>query len=249
MMTLKCVAIDDEPLARECIANYIREVDFLQLTGTGANPVELTRLLHEQKVDLIFLDIQMPVINGIEFLRMTPNPPMVIITTAYPSYALDGFQLDVLDYLLKPITFNRFLKAVIKAKDYHHFLVKSDGSDITRTNPIADYFFIKCDYKYERIYFDDILYIEAMQNYVTIFTHKGKYITLLYLKTVEQNLERQSFIRVHKSYIVPIQKIDAIENNEIIIQSFRIPIGRSYRDVVIEKVVNNTLWKKRDHPG
>ena len=240
-MILKCVAIDDEPLARECIANYIREVDFLQLTGTGSNPVELTRLMDEQKVDLIFLDIQMPVINGIEFLKMTQNPPMVIITTAYPSYALDGFQLDVLDYLVKPITFNRFFKAVSKAKDYHHLLAKSTFTDIGKAE---NYFFIKCDYKYERIYFKDILYVEAMQNYVTIYTSKGKYITLLYLKNVEQNLDRHSFIRVHKSYIASISKIESIENNEIIIQSFRIPISRNYRDQVIDRVVNDKLWKK-----
>jgi DNA-binding LytR/AlgR family response regulator len=243
-MILKCVAIDDEPLARECIANYIREVDFLQLTGTGSNPVELTRLMDEQKVDLIFLDIQMPVINGIEFLKMTQNPPMVIITTAYPSYALDGFQLDVLDYLVKPITFNRFFKAVSKAKDYYHLLAKSASTDIGTATSAENYFFIKCDYKYERIYFNDILYIEAMQNYVTIYTSKGKYITLLYLKNVEQNLGKNSFIRVHKSYIVSIPKIESIENNEIIIQSFRIPISRNYRDEVIARVVNDRLWKK-----
>lgn len=243
-MTLKCVAIDDEPLARECIANYVREIDFLQLTGTGNNPIDLTRLLDEQKVDLIFLDIQMPVINGIEFLKMTPNPPMVIITTAYPSYALEGFQLDVLDYLVKPITFNRFFKAVSKAKDYHNLLAKSTNTDFTKEDSTADYFFIKCDYKYERIYFNDILYIEAMQNYVTIYTIKGKYMTLLYLKNVEQNLGKESFIRVHKSYIVSIPKIESIENNEIIIGSFRIPISRNYRDEVIERVVNKRLWKK-----
>jgi len=243
-MIIKCVAIDDEPLARECIANYIREVDFLQLSGTGSNPVELTRLMDEQKVDLIFLDIQMPVINGIEFLKMTQNPPMVIITTAYPSYALDGFQLDVLDYLVKPITFNRFFKAVSKAKDYHHLLAKSALTDIGKAISAENYFFIKCDYKYERIYFNDILYVEAMQNYVTIYTSKGKYITLLYLKNVEQNLGKNSFIRVHKSYIVSIPKIESIENNEIIIQSFRIPISRNYRDEVIDRVVNDKLWKK-----
>ncbi|HKZ66793.1 MAG TPA: LytTR family DNA-binding domain-containing protein [Chitinophagaceae bacterium] len=243
-MKLKCVAIDDEPLARECIANYVREIDFLQLTGTGNNPVELTRLLDEQEVDLIFLDIQMPVINGIEFLKMVQNPPMVIITTAYPSYALDGFQLDVLDYLVKPITFNRFFKAVSKAKDYHNLLARSTNNDLTKADSTADYFFIKCDYKYERIYFNDILYIEAMQNYVTIYTQKGKYMTLLYLKNVEQNLDKQSFIRVHKSYIASIPKIESIENNEIIIGSFRIPISRNYRDEVIDKVINNKLWKK-----
>lgn len=243
-MTLKCVVIDDEPLARECIANYVREVDFLQLTGTGSSPIDLTRLLDEQNVDLIFLDIQMPVINGIEFLKMTQNLPMVIITTAYPSYALDGFQLDVLDYLVKPITFNRFFKAVNKAKDYNNLLVKSASADLTKLTPDINHFFIKCDYKYERIYFDEILYIEAMQNYVTIYTTSRKYITLLYLRNVEDNLDKQSFIRVHKSYLVSISKIEAIENNEIIIGAFRIPISRNYRDHVIDWVVSNKLWKK-----
>lgn len=243
-MTLKCVVIDDEPLARECIANYVREVDFLHLTGTGSNPVDLTRLLDEQDLDLIFLNIQMPFINGIEFLKMTQNLPMVIITTAYPSYALDGFQLDVLDYLVKPITFNRFFKAVNKAKDYNNLLVKSASADLTKSTPGTDYFFIKRNYKYERIYFDEILYIEAMQNYVTIYTTSRKYTTLLYLRNVEDNLDKQSFIRVHKSYLVSISKIEAIENNEIIIQSFRIPISRNYRDHVINRVVSNKLWKK-----
>ncbi|CAN5477326.1 LytTR family DNA-binding domain-containing protein [soil metagenome] len=243
-MTLKCVAIDDEPLARECIANYVREIDFLQLTGTGNNPLDLTRLLDEQKVDLIFLDIQMPVMNGIEFLKMTQHPPMVIITTAYPSYALEGFQLDVLDYLVKPITFNRFFKGVSKAKDYHHLRERSVQQTISKNDTAENYFFIKCDYKYERIYFDEILFVEAMQNYVTIYTAKGKYITLLYMKNVEQNLDKNAFIRVHKSFIVSISKIESIENNEIIMQSHRIPISRNYRDQVIEKVVNNKLWKK-----
>lgn len=239
---LKCVIIDDEPLARECIANYVKEVDFLQLVGTGSNPVELTSLLHEQPVDLVFLDIQMPVINGIEFLKMAQNPPMVIITTAYPSYALEGFQLDVLDYMVKPITFNRFFKGVSKAKDYHQLLLKSGTTPQTQTT--ADHFFIKCDYKYERIYFDDILYVQAMQNYITLYTTKGKYMTLLYLKNVEEKLDKQAFIRVHKSFIVAISKIEAIENNEIIIQSFRIPISRNYHDEVISRVVNDKLWKK-----
>ena len=240
-MTLRCLAIDDEPLARECIANYVKEVDFLQMVGMGNNPIDLIQLLGEQKVDLVFLDIHMPHINGIDFLKMNQKLPMVIITTAYPNYALEGFQLDVLDYLVKPITFNRFFKAVSKAKDYHQLLSKPDTAE---TNPTADYFFIKCDYKYEKIYFNDILYIEAKQNYVTIYTHKGKYMTLLYLKNIEENLDKQSFIRVHKSYLVSISKIESIENNEIIIQSFRIPISRNYREEVIGKVVNKKLWKK-----
>lgn len=242
---LKCVIIDDEPLAQECIANYVNKVDFLQLKGTGCNAVELTQLLATHEVDLIFLDIQMPVMDGIDFLKMAQKRPMVVITTAYPSFAIEGFQLDVLDYMLKPITFNRFFKAATKAKDYYQLVTKSvTASDVTKTNPAADYFFIKCDYKYERIYFGDILYIQGLQNYVTIYTRKGKYITLLYLKNVEENLDKESFIRVHKSYIVSVAKIEAIENNEIIVQSFRIPIGRNYRDEVIDRVINKNLWKK-----
>jgi DNA-binding LytR/AlgR family response regulator len=240
---LKCVTIDDEPLARECIVNYINQIDFLESVGTGNNPLELIKLSSEQKVDLIFLDIQMPVINGIEFLKMTTNAPMVIITTAYPSYALESFQLDVLDYLVKPITFSRFLKAVTKAKDYHQLLIRSGQTgDQSKTEP--DYFFIKCDYKYERIYFDEILYIQALQNYITIFTTKGKYITLLSLKNVEEKLDPKSFIRVHKSFIVSVSKIEAIENSEISIQSHRIPLSRNYHDQVLTQVVNDKLWKK-----
>jgi DNA-binding LytR/AlgR family response regulator len=239
------VIIDDEPLASECIANYVGEVDFLKLAGTGANPVDLTQLLDTNKVDLIFLDIQMPVMNGIDFLKMAQNVPMVIITTAYPSFALEGFQLDVLDYLVKPITFNRFFKAVSKAKDYHQLLSKSHmATNYLNIDRTGDYFFVKCDYKYERIYLDDILYIQGLENYVTIYTRKGKYITLLYLKNVEENLDKQSFIRVHKSYIVSISKIEAIENNELIIQSYRVPISRNYREEVIDRVINKKLWKK-----
>ena len=237
-MILNCVTIDDEPLARECIANYVREVDFLRLVGAGNNPIVLTQLLDEHPVDLIFLDIQMPIISGIDFLKMTNRLPPVIITTAFPSYALEGFQLNVLDYLLKPITFNRFFQAVAKAKDYHWLLTQP-----TATTP-PDYFFIKCDGKYERIYFKDILYVQAMQNYVTIHTTRGKFITLLYLKNVEEKLDQDSFIRVHKSYIVATAKIDAIENNELLVQSIRIPISRNYRGQVIDQVVNNKLWKK-----
>ncbi|MEJ7643887.1 MAG: LytTR family DNA-binding domain-containing protein [Chryseolinea sp.] len=241
---MKCVIIDDEPLARECIANYIAAIDFLELVGIGSNPLDLTELLNNHKVDLIFLDIQMPFMNGIDFLKITKDAPMVIITTAYPTYALEGFQLDVMDYLVKPITFDRFFHAVNKVRDYHQLLNKGKATDEIVPASKADFFFIKCDYRYERIYFNDILYIEALQNYVTIFTVKGKYITLLNLKTVEENLDPQSFIRIHKSYIVSIPKIETIENNEIIIQSHHLPISRNYREKVIERVVNDKLWKR-----
>lgn len=235
---LRCVTIDDEPLARECIVNYVNEVDFLTSVGTGKTPLELASLLQTLHVDLVFLDIQMPVMNGIDFLKMTANLPMVIITTAYPSYALEGFQLDVLDYLVKPITFDRFFKAVSKARDYHKLLAQSQSGGK------EDHFFVKCEYRYERIYYDDILFVQGLQNYVTIHTAKGKFVTLLSMKNVEENLDPQLFMRVHKSFIVAIAKIDSIENNDILIQSSRISIGGSYRDEVIDRVVNKKLWKK-----
>ncbi len=242
-MILNCVTIDDEPLAREGISNYIREIDFLRMVGAGSNPVELIQLLDNQAVDLVFLDIQMPVMNGIDYLKMAQNPPMIIITTAYPSYALEGFQLDVLDYLLKPITFNRFFKAVNKAKNYAQMQLASSAEG-NSNGETEDYFFIKCENKYEKIFFADILYIQAMQNYVIIHTSKGKYITLLYLKNVEQYLEGQPFMRVHKSYIVAIPKIEAIDNNELLIQNHRIPISRKFKDRVLKQIVDDKLWKK-----
>jgi len=238
---INCVIVDDEPLAREGMSSYVREVDFLRLTGVCENPLELTKLLDQQPVDLIFLDIQMPKMNGLDFLKMVQNPPMVIITTAYPTYAIEGFQLNVLDYLLKPITFDRFFKSVTKAKDYYHLIKRSSPAV---ADPAAGYFFIRCGSKYEKIYFNQILYIEGMQNYITLYTEKGKYVTLLYLKNLEESLDARSFIRVHKSYIVSIDKIEAIEAGEILIQSHRIPMSRNYREQVIQRVVAGNLWDK-----
>ncbi|HWK06865.1 MAG TPA: LytTR family DNA-binding domain-containing protein [Puia sp.] len=241
---INCVIIDDEPLARDGIANYVRQIDFLQLIATCEDPVALMKLLEENQIDLVFLDIQTPKMNGIDFLKIVKNPPMVIITTAFPSYALEGFQLNVLDYLLKPITFDRFFKSANKARDYHQLISRPADLPIQKADPSADYFFIKCGSKYEKIFFNDILYIQGTQNYVTIYTNKGKYLTLLYLKNLEENLDSASFIRVHKSYIVSIDKIDGIEGNEIFIQSHSVPISRNYREQVIQQVVMNKLWDK-----
>lgn len=236
---MNCVIIDDEPLAREGLANYVREVDFLKLSGVCENPIELLPLIDRQVADLLFLDIQMPKINGIEFLKILQKPPMVIITTAYPSYALEGFQLNVLDYLLKPITFERFFKAAAKARDYHKLLTGDPAGQP------ENYFFIRCGSKYEKIFFDDILYVEGLQNYVTIHTLKGKYVTMLSLKSLEAKLAAGAFIRVHKSFIAAIDKIDGIEAAELFIGSSRIPISRSYREQVIEQVVSKRLWDKK----
>ncbi len=242
---INCVIIDDEPLAREGLANYVREVDFLNLGGIGENPLELLHLIDQQKVDLVFLDIQMPKMSGIDFLKILQKPPMVVITTAYPSYALEGFQLNVLDYLLKPITFERFFKAAAKARDYNRLLLRQVSRDPGKAEPDDDYFFIKCGSKYEKVPFEDILYVEGMQNYVNIYTLKGKFVTMLSLKNLEENLDQKSFIRVHKSFIVAISKIDGIEGNEIFIQTNRIPISRNYREQVIGRVITKRLWDKK----
>ena len=241
---MNCVIIDDEPLAREGISNYVREVDFLHSVGIGNNPVDLIQLLDQQEVDLVFLDIQMPKMNGIDFLRMARNPPLVILTTAFPSYALEGYELDVVDYLLKPITFNRFLKAIHKARDLHQLLARPSVGEPGPVVVPTDYFFIKCDQKYEKIFFSDILFIQAMQNYVTIFTEKGKFMTLLSMKNMEENLDNRAFKRVHKSYIVATSRIDSIENNEILIRSFRIPVSRNYYSEVIDRIISERLWRQ-----
>ena len=236
---INCVIIDDEPLAREGLASYVREVDFLNLSGVCENPLELLPLIDRQAADLIFLDIQMPKMNGIEFLKILQKPPMVIITTAYPSYALEGFQLNVLDYLLKPITFERFFKAATKARDYYKLLTGDPAKQD------EDYFFIKCGSKYEKVFFEDVLYVEGMQNYVTIYSTRGKYITMLSLKSLEEKLADTAFIRIHKSFIASITKIDGIEGNELFIQNNRIPISRNYREQVIERVISKRLWDKK----
>jgi DNA-binding LytR/AlgR family response regulator len=239
-MKLKCVIVDDEPLASEGLARYIEVIDYLKLVAIAENPIELNKMLENEIIDLIFLDIQMPFMTGLDFLKIKTNLPMVILTTAYPNHALEGFDLDVLDYLLKPITFNRFFKATNKAKE--SYLLKNQKIESQNTEP--DCLFIKCENKYEKIWIDEILFVQAMQNYVIIYTTKAKYMTLLPLKTVENTLDKNRFIRVHKSYLIAIDKIESIDNNEITLQSHQIPISRNLRDEVIGLVVKSKLLSK-----
>ncbi|MFY0686734.1 MAG: response regulator transcription factor [Cyclobacteriaceae bacterium] len=239
---MNCVVVDDEPLAREGLIGYINQISCLNLVGEGSNPVELNELLDSHSVDLIFLDIQMPVINGVDYLKMNKNLPIVIFTTAYPSYALEGYQLDVLDYLLKPITFDRFFQAVTKAREFFQLKNSNQDHDTIRTE---DHFFIKCDGRFEKIQYDDILFIQAQQNYVTIFT-KGdqKFMTLLNLKSVSNNLNEERFIKVHKSFIVAKDKVEKVEHGEVIIGPYKVPISRSQRDEVMNQIIGKKLWKK-----
>lgn len=235
---INCVIIDDEPLAREGIASYVSDVPFLTLIATFESAVEYSKLLPQPPIDLIFLDIQMPKITGLDFLRTIQHPPMVIITTAYSEYALDGFQLNVLDYLVKPVTFHRFFKSVNKARDYYQLLNRQQPA-------VEDYFFVKCGTKYEKIYYEEVLFVEGLQNYITIYTSKGKYITLHNLKLLEEEyLNNQAFLRVHKSYLVAVNKIESIQGNEIFMGAHRIPISRNYREEVLQKVVLRKLWDK-----
>ncbi len=241
-MKLKCVIVDDEPLAGEGLSKYVEVIDFLELAAIAQNPIELNKILEKERIDLIFLDIQMPYMTGLDFLKIKTNLPMIIITTAYPNYALEGFQFDAVDYLLKPITFNRFFKAANKAKEL--YALKNQRAETISPVSEPDFLFIKCENRYEKILIDEIWFIQALQNYVIIHTRRGKYMTLLPLKTVEEYLDPAKFLRVHKSYLVAIAKVESIENTELFIQTHQIPISRNLREQVIEVVVKSKLLRK-----
>ena len=234
-MKIKCLIADDEPLAREGLENYVKNIGFIQLEALCENAIQANDVLNgDNTIDLIFLDIHMPKLSGLDFLKSLKNPPMIIITTAYPNFALEGYALDVLDYLVKPISFERFLKAANKARDY--FLLKNKKTE-TNDTIHNDYFFIKCNNRYEKIMVNDILYVEGLQNYITLHTHNNTYITLMPLKEIEKMLPENNFIRVHKSFIVSLPKIDAIDGNEILIRNKRIPISREKKDKFMESVL------------
>lgn len=234
---MRTIVVEDEPLAREGLLNYIREIDFIHMVKECEDAIEANKILSAEKIDLMFLDIQMPKITGIDFLRSLKNPPMVIMTTAYPNFALQGYELDVLDYLVKPFPFDRFLKAANKARDF--FELKSKNDNVESIKASVDYFFVKCDYRYEKIHFYDILYVEGMENYVVIWTATQKYVTLLRMKTVEETLPSTGFIRVHKSFIVSIAAISSIDGNEIIVAGKRLPMSREKKSEIMEKVLKN----------
>ncbi|RMG74268.1 MAG: DNA-binding response regulator [Bacteroidetes bacterium] len=236
-MKLRCLIVDDEPLARQGLAGYVEKVDFLELVTQTGDPTEALGLLARHPVDLLLLDIHMPHLSGIDLLKSLPDPPLVILTTAYPSYALEGYQLDVLDYLVKPITFPRFLKAVNKARQQHQLRQQAQPSPPDQ----AEHFFIKVEHQYEKIRLDEIRYVEGMQNYVAIHTDRGRFLTLLTMKAVEAELPGPRFLRVHKSYLVATARVDTVQRHELRIGDQAIPIGRSYRDQVIDDIVLRRL--------
>jgi len=233
-MKMNCIAIDDEVLALKKIKRYAEKIDYLNLLGTFDNALSTFSFLRENHIDLIFLDIQMDEFTGIQLLETIKDPPYVILTTAFDEYALKAYELDVMDYLLKPIPFERFVKAVEKV--YARFLKDSQlhnkNSRLEIVPPQSnkpDYTFVKSGNKTIKMYFNKILYIEGMRDYLQIHTEDSKIMTLLNFKTIQDLLDPQKFIRVHKSYIVAIDKIDYIESNAIKIREKLIPVSSSYK--------------------
>lgn len=240
MKPLRCVIIDDEPLARKGLKEYIADTPFLSLEAEYDSPLLALKQLNDLAVDLLFLDIQMPKLTGLQFLKTLPQAPPVIFTTAYPQFALDGFDLNALDYLVKPISFERFLKAAQKAKDYYelrHATEKEGGVQ-------QDFFFVKVDNKLVKLFFEDLLFVEALQNYVAIYTKQKKYITYLTFKSIEAYLPETAFIKTHKSYIVSAARIDNIDGNEIRIGEHHIPISRTHKEEALEKILKGRFLKR-----
>ncbi|MDF2188149.1 LytTR family DNA-binding domain-containing protein [Paraflavitalea sp. CAU 1676] len=239
-MTLQCIIIDDEPIARTGLKEYIQDTAFLQLAGEFDNPMKAIDTLQQQKIDLIFLDIQMPRMTGLEFLKTLSHPPLVIFTTAYPNYAVEGFELNAVDYLLKPFSFERFWKAATKAKAQ----CEAAAQPATPAGAEPDYFFIKSDSKLIKIKYDEILFVEALQNYVAVYTTDKKYITYLTFRSIEEYLPASRFVRTHKSFIVAAAKVESIEGNDIRIGQHHIPISRTEREAVLQQLLQNRLLKR-----
>jgi DNA-binding LytR/AlgR family response regulator len=229
MKPITCIITDDEPYARKGLQAYVEKVTFLDLKGQCEDAMELSQMLQQQPVDLLFLDIQMPHITGVEFLRSLKNPPKVIFTTAFKEYAMEGFELDVLDYMLKPISVERFMKAAYKAKDYF---------DLKGITEAPTYLFVKAEGRLEKIIFDEVLYLEGMENYVIIHTATKKIITHSTLKALMDKLSRQQFMQTHKSFIVALDKVNTIEGNTLHLGTHRVPIGRQLREPVMERLIN-----------
>lgn len=230
-MKIRCIAVDDEHPALLKIENFISKVPFLELISTFDNAIDALNYLKSNTVDLIFLDIEMEEFTGIQLLKILKNKPKVILTTAYDQYAVQAFDLEVSDYLLKPISFERFMKSVEKIYDQ---LSDQKTIQIEESNPEEikykeDYIFVKTEYSMKRVDFSDILYIEGLKEYLSIFTSKERIITLQNFKTVEDILPKNNFVRVHRSYIVSIKKIDSVDKNRIKIEDKLIPIGDSYK--------------------
>ena len=250
MKKIRCIIVDDEKLARTLLENYIQKLPQLTLVQSCKSPLEALECLQSQQIDLMFLDIQMPDLTGIELLQSLPNKPIVIFTTAYAEYALEGYQLDVIDYLLKPFSFNRFVQGVNKATQQLE-LQKSGATSFTppaqtAATPMVEsknHLIIKAEHKTFKVKFSDIVYIKSVGEYVTYYiqgapqSKEQKIMTLQSLRKLEDEiLPRAQFIRIHRSYIVAIDQVQVLEGNELVIGQERLPIGKTYREEVMKRV-------------
>lgn len=233
-MQIKCIITDDEPMARKGLRGYIEKIDFLTLIGECEDAIQLNTMLKTQIVDLVFLDIEMPEMTGLELLSNLKNPPKIIIVSAYEHYALKGYEFDVVDYLLKPASFDRFLKSVNRVHD----LLQTEQKE---TN---DYLFVKSDKQLKRILFKDILFIESMENYVIIQTLSCKEIVYTTLKQLYKSLPQGIFKQTHRSYIVNIDRVNAIDGNQLNVNSYKIPIALNFKDEIFNLILNNHLINK-----
>jgi DNA-binding LytR/AlgR family response regulator len=235
-MSLKCIIVDDEPLAIEILESYVSKVEQLQLLSTFRNAISAFTFLQQNSVDLVFLDIQMPKLSGIDFLRTLKQPPKVIFTTAFREYALEGFELEIVDYLLKPIPFDRFLKAVAKVLHQPAIPVASTS----KHEPAPDnYVFFKVDKKMIKTKMADVLYIESIKDYVKVKTSDKEIVTQQKISYLEESLPREQFLRIHRSFIVNLEKIDAYSATDVEIGKHSIPIGRNYKNDVMKILAKN----------
>jgi len=239
-MKLKCIIIDDEPVARKLLREFIEEIDYLELAAEAENPLRAMQWLNGNDIGLVFLDINMPKINGIEFLKSAKTNASIIITTAYAEHAAEAFGLDVIDYLVKPIAFDRFLKACNKAKEIRE--LKSTPQ--AHANKTSDHFFIKCNNQIEKVFYNDLVYAEAMLNYVMLYTTSKKMMVYVTIKSLEEQLPADNFIKVHKSFIVNISKIKSIEGNILDIGNQKIAISQSLREKVVSEIVKDKMIKR-----
>jgi len=235
MKKIRCIIVDDEPVARNILEEFTAQVPFLDLVGQFENAIKAEAFVRGGGVDLIFLDIEMPKLTGLEFLKRLPGKPMAILTTAFPKYALEGYELDIIDYLLKPIAFSRFVKAAGKARDF------IDLRGVPQPSSPVTYLFVRSEKRIEKIEYKDILYMESMGNYVNIYTESKKIVAYLTLKGLESQLPAGEFIKIHQSYLVSFSKINAIEGNQLTIKNKNLPISRNYRDPVMQLVERHLL--------
>jgi len=241
---IRCLVVDDEPLALDILTDYIAKVPFLELVKATTSAIEALGLVQQDHIDLVFLDVQMPELTGIQFLKIINGKSNVILTTAYPQYALEGYELDVMDYLLKPIAFDRFYKAVQKVMQQNSpapATVATPVPEPVSNHQTHDFIFVKTEHKIQKIYLDEILYIEGLKDYISIFTKEERIITLQNMKKMEEALPSPPFIRVHKSYIVALDKIDSIERSRIQIEDKVIPIGDTYRDYFFKLIEQRNI--------